>query len=225
MTRLTEINEKFAYADQGHQELCDKIFSEAGGEVRFLSSIAADILASSRECFDYCAQDIFETFIEPKVKFPNGRPNVYYPFFKKQLIGKNGWLSALNELNRPLREHLFSIAAQIEKKAEREGTNLNLGLLEDLSKMVNQKKHDKLLLAKPHSQPMIYAESPGAKIMVPISEQKGVSGIELSPDMKHTLGNQYIFEFNSKDVMKFTMQAKNLTKMVIQEIYDKHFPH
>jgi hypothetical protein len=223
MARLTDIKEKLDFADQKHQEFCNLVFSAAGGEVKFLSSIAGDILASSRECFDYCANDIFETFIEPKVKFPEGKPHVYYPFFKNQLIKRNGGLGALEELNQPLREHLFSIVAQIEKKTERKGTNLNLGILEDLNKMVNQKKHDKLLPTVPHSKPMIYAESPQMKLMVPISEQKGISRIQLSEDMKHTLGNQYIFKFNSKDVMTFTMQAKNLTRMIIQEIYEKYF--
>ncbi len=231
MSRKKDIFEKLAYADQRFNELCDKIFE--GGmnvtEVKFLGTMAGDVLASSREVFDYCANDIVDVHISPNdadiaSKLASGKLRCYYPFYKTQLTKKGSVFSKLKDLNRPLHNHLFSIAASIEANKQRPDTLMNYGSLQNMSEMVNQKKHNKLLAVKPSGSETVYSQSPSVKFMIPKGQQVGVSYIQLPPDAKHTVGDTYVFEFNKEDVMKFSMTCKNLTRLIMDDIYNKFLP-
>ena len=231
MSRKKDILEKLDYADQRYNELCEKIFE--GGmnlmEVKFLGTMAGDVLASSREVFDYCANDIVDVHISPNdadiaSQLASGKLRCYYPFYKTQLTKKGTVFSKLKKLNKPLHNHLFSIAASIESNKQRPDTPMNYGFLRDMSDMVNQKKHNKLLAVEPSGGETIYSQTPNVKVMIPKEQQVGISHIELPPNAKHTVGNTYVFEFNKEDLMKFPMTCKNLTRLIMDDIYNTFLP-
>ena len=57
MSRLNDIREKLKYVEHQRQALMDTLY-EAKKDPKFIVHTAADILSSSRECYDYCASDI-----------------------------------------------------------------------------------------------------------------------------------------------------------------------
>lgn len=88
--------------------------------------------------------------------------------------------------------------------------------------MVDQKKHDKLLKVGQSGTDNIFADTGAAKIIIPVAEQKGIYYIKLPENSKHTRGDQYVFEYNKEDVMRFCMQSKNLARLVMADIYTKY---
>jgi hypothetical protein len=231
MSRKKDICEKLDYADQRFNELCEKIFE--GGmnltEVKFISVMAGDVLSGSREVFDYCANDIVDVHISPNesgiaAALTNSKLRCYYHFYKTQLTKGNNVFSTLKKFNKPLHSYLFSIAASIETNKPRPGTLMNYGLLRDMADMVNQKKHDKLLAVEPSGGETVYSQSRSVQLMIPKEQQIGVSYIELPPDATHRIGTTYVFDFNKKDLMTFTMMCKNLSRLVMDDIYNMFLP-
>lgn len=231
MSRKKDVFEKLDYTDQRFNELDDKIFK--GGmetvEVQFLGAVAADILASSREVFDYCAKDIVDVYILPNEKtiaqkVASGQLRIYYPFYKKQLTKKDQIFKKLKEHNKPLHSHLFSIAASIEANKTRPKTRLRYGILKEMSDMVNQKKHDSLLAIQSSENETIYSQTTGARMMIRKDEQVGVSYIRLPKGAKHAIGNSYVFESNKRDLMMFTMNCRVLTRLIMNDIYKTYLP-
>lgn len=70
MSRLEQIREKLSYANHQRQNLM-KTLTEAKKEKIdpvFLVHTASDIISTSRECYDYCAQDILSDVIVPNTE-------------------------------------------------------------------------------------------------------------------------------------------------------------
>ena len=232
MSRKTDVFEKLDYADHQHNELCKNILT-AGFErceIKFLRHLAAGILATSREVFDYCANDIADIHIAPYdgeilAKIQNGKIRPYFPLNTRSLAtGSGGIFVRLKNANAALYEYLSSFVGMVEGKVGRSGTLFNYGDLEDMSNMVNRKKHDIVIAVRPSGSGMIYAKCDGFEMMVPFAEQRGFSRITVSPELNHVVGDHYIFETNGRDVMTFTMYCKNLARMIMSDIYDKFIP-
>jgi hypothetical protein len=229
MSRKSDVFESLEYSGHVLNELSEKIFSGAfdNTPVKHLSTMAGSILAGTREVFDFCAKDIVETYIAPNdtsiaEKVTKNILKCYYPLYKNQLTGAT-LFGRLKNINRPLHERLFSIAAAIENKRARLGVFLNYGNLKDLADMVNQNKHDKLL--KVHSDDKtIFSAHPGLKVMLPIAEQRGMSlsTICLSPNAIHVIGDNYVFEYNGRDVTTFCAECGALARLLMEELYSKY---
>jgi hypothetical protein len=229
MTRKQDVFGKLDYADRRSNELADMMFS-AGFEnrtVAHLGLIASEILACSREIFDFCAIDIVEAIVVPAStehakSHAAGKLRAYYPFYKSQLTSKGSAFCALKSINLALHNHLFSIAAAIESKKARTDTLFNYGILTELSDMVNQKKHDRLLGINEGGE-TIYSKRNGFEMMTPLDEQANVTFRDLDPN-EDISGKGYVFEFNKMEVKRFCMECRGLSRIVVTEIYDRFLP-
>lgn len=226
MSRKNDIFEKLDYADNRFNELSGAVFDAGmhGVEVKFMSTMASDILACSREVFDFCSLDIAEVHIAPHdanvaTGLSTGTLKCYFPFYKNQLTKKNGLFYKLKKINKPLHDHLISISSAVEKNKKHPGTLFNYGDLEELADMVNQKKHDKLLKIVASGADTIFSDNGKMKLMIPLAEQRGISYVQLPQDAVHSTGDSYVFEYNKKDVLKFTMNCKNLSRILMDDLY------
>ena len=209
----------------------DELFSskKLGVDPKFISHTSAEILSTTRECFDYCARDVLECVVEPGMhdieftnRVRNGKVKVYFPFFKKQL-SKDEAFSKLKIINRPFHDHLYSLATKMEENELIPKTNFILGGIIQIAKMVNEKKHSRLVQITSETEQGLVIDSPSVRLMMPIKEQVGWNVIRVSPGMEVMKTKEFRFEYNNEEVAHFCMFATKATAFVLDEIYRSFF--
>lgn len=144
MARLKETLDKLKYAEHQRQCLENTLFEakKEKSEPQFIVHTVADILSSSRECYDYCAQDIIEEKVIPKTKnkkiidrHNDGKLRVYFPFYRNELTNKNNPFSELAHIEPSFHKYLIALADNIDAKKN------NLQYLIQLLEHYSPQKH------------------------------------------------------------------------------------
>lgn len=230
MNRFDDIKQKFEYAEMLRQELMKLLFNAKKEEVETkpIMHHARTILSECRESFDYCFQDIFEAFILPTTKdkkiltnYKNDKPRLYFPFYETQF--KNNILTELVKLKPDLYKHLHELATKIQKNETIPKTLYKYGSVLELKDMVNEKKHDKLLVVQSDAQQEVLVENKGFKAIFPVKQNAHIHTLHVPADSTVKLVDEFLFEFNNHEVSHFCMTAIFVTRIILDEIYKQFF--
>jgi hypothetical protein len=122
MSRLQDIRDKIEYAEHQNQNLMAALYAsqKERKEPKFIVHTVADILSSTRECYDYCAQDILQEKIINLTKnskildrHKKGRLRAYFPFYENELSNSNNPFHELSITDPILHKHLVKLASNI----------------------------------------------------------------------------------------------------------------
>lgn len=230
MNRFDDITSKFEYAEMLRQELMNLLFNAKRDEVETkpIMHHARTILAESRECFDYCAQDIFEAFILPNTKeqkildnHKNDKLRLYFPFYELQLT--QGVFLELEKFEPNLYKHLIDLTQKVQANDPITNTLYKYGSVLELKDMVNEKKHDKLLAVKSDPQQEVLVENAGFKAIFPVKQNTHLHTLHVPADSTIKLVDEFLFEYNDCEVSDFCMTAVFVTRIVLDEIYKQFF--
>ncbi len=92
-SRKSDIHAKLRYAEVRRNELALRVVRGyvEGFDPGYLGLLADDILANTRECFDYLAHDLVESYALPSAssqwqqQYELGRQKIYFPYFTSQI--------------------------------------------------------------------------------------------------------------------------------------------
>jgi ABC-type sugar transport system ATPase subunit len=232
MCRATEIIEKIAYAETQRQKLMKEMFAAKKQKVKpaFIVHTAAEILSIANECYDYCGSDIVDEIIIPNTentklikKHENRRLRAYFPIRKQQLTNKSEIFYELKNIDKKLHDHLYNLAARIEKNKIIPETNFQYGDIATIRTMVNKKKHDRLTVISSKENQEVLIENQRFKMVVPLRGQVGWNKLVVGPKSEAQIVSEYRFEYNDKEVGHFCMIANKMTERILGEIYNKFF--
>ena len=230
MSRLDQIQSKLAYTEKQFQLLGNALFDSKRKrkEPEFICHTVADILSSSRECYDYCAKDILEEIIIPSTQntglissFNNGKIRFYFPFYRSELENTKNPSSELVTIFPDLHNHLLHIADSISTGAVIPNTLFNYADIEQLKNLVNEKKHDSLIAIESNQDQEILIEKSGVKMIIPIKEQKGWNRFKVSPGSNISRVQEFRLKTIDKEILSFCLFARKATGIVLDEIYEK----
>jgi len=231
-TRKDDVLSKLAYVAHRRGELMNELFSakKEDRDPEHLVHAASEVLATSRECFDYLAQDIALLHILPhtsqtKIKndYADGKLRAYFPFHPSQLTKPSALFNELSNTSPQLFTALCNLADDIEKNAPIPKSLFEYGQFIELKDMVNEKKHDKLIGYVSEEAQEHLIESEGRTMIVPKKGQVGWSSFQVQPGSTVKQVAEYRFEFNDREVGKFCLFAHKATELVITELYGRHF--
>lgn len=189
---------------------------------RHLVHLAADIIATSRECFDYLAQDIVEQFVLPftqvtkfKADHASGKLHAYFPFHEPQVRGAGKLFHEVMNGNHQLYADLVQFTESISQKERIPNTLFEYADFLEIKEMINQKKHDKLIAitAEPNQEHLIQNEI--FQAILPIRGPSGWGSVVVSPGTLLKSVAEYRFEYNNKEVGRFCMFAVCATQIVL----------
>lgn len=242
MQRAQDIKDKLAYTLLKYNSLNDEISAaqKEDKEVPFVGQKTGDILSGCRECFDYCAKDMADTFVTQSANrkvvdsYVNGDTNAYFPFYKSQL--KNGKLFFELSTTAPaLYHHLLNLTAKIEAKQIIPNTMASYGVPTEVNNLVNEKKHDKITTAKIRENAATHVMFPGGGevIISPLFQYTGDRpdfGADL--DAQTMIGTdgvkiKYVRDYklseNNWEIRRFCLHAILSTTRILTEIYHQFF--
>lgn len=232
MGRLKEIQDKLKYAEHQRQSLMNTLFEakKEKKEPQFVVHTVADILSSSRECYDYCARDIIEEKIIPNTsnqrlidRHNDGKLWIYFPFFRNELTNNSNPFNELARIDPPFHNYLIDLADNIDAKNPIPKTLFNYGDIIKLKDIVNEKKHDRLIAIESDEDQEILIENPNMKMIIPVKKQKGWNSFQVFPDSDLSRVVEYRLEYLDVEICDFCMFATISTKIIIEDIYTKFF--
>ena len=230
--RKSDVASKLGYVSDRFQELIDELYKGKSGshEPAHLVHIASDILATSRECFDYLGKDIVDLHIVPftqnpkiKHKHASGKLRTYFPFHIEQLIKPKELFHELQQTSPALYSDLISFTESISNKETIPNTLFKYELFLDILNMVNEKKHNKLIAIVSESDQEYLVENKGFKMIIPKKGQSGYTYFTVAPGSRVSCVAEYQFEYNYREVKEFCLFAHKATKLIIQKFYIDHF--
>jgi hypothetical protein len=230
--RQKDVISKFSYVNSRFQKLMNELFTakKESRDPSNLVHVASEILATTRECFDYLGQDIVDSYIVPlttksKIKsdYTSGKLRAYFPFHEGQLTKSNALFHELQQIAPNLYTDLLDFTKSISNKKKIPKTLFEYELFLELKDMVNEKKHDKLIAIASEVDQEYLIENDSTKMIIPRKKQKGWKTFTVSPGTEVSPGSEYRFEFNYREVMKFCLFAHKATEIVILKLYDDYF--
>ncbi|MBN3927860.1 hypothetical protein [Nostoc sp. NMS4] len=230
MSRLKQIREKISYANHQRQNLMNTLFEAKKEKIDpvFLVHTALDIISTSRECYDYCAQDILSAVIIPNTinqrtidRYNNNNLPVYFPFHENQLTNNQNPFSELQAIAPDFYNYLIGLAQNIEQNQPIPNTLFMFGDVLLLKDMVNQKKHYSLIAIEKNEDKEILIDNSKMKMIIPVKEQNGWNKIQVSPGSNLSRVVEFRFETIDKEIAKFSMFATESTRIIIEDIYSK----
>lgn len=232
MSRLQDINEKLKYAEHQYQILMD-ISYEAKKQKKdpeFLTHTSGDILSLSRECYDYCANDIVDEKIIPYTKnqklldlYKKGRLKVYFPFYKKELSNHRNPFYDLATINNNFYSYLLGLTQKIARNDSIPNTLFRYGDILKIKDLVTEKKHNRLIAIESEEDQEILVDSPNFKMIIPIKEQKGWRKFRVRGNSDISKVKEYRFEYINEEISKFCLFAFKSTGIILRDIYQKFF--
>ncbi|MGK2943044.1 MAG: hypothetical protein ACSLFJ_15450 [Immundisolibacter sp.] len=230
-TRKVDVTSKLAYADKRRNALMDELFAakKEDRDPDFLIHAAADVISNARECFDYVAQDIIESYVLPNDKkaakaYAEGSLKVYFPFHEPQLTNPKAVLHSLKTRAPRLYADLMAFTKACATGKSIASTLFNCADFLSMKDMVNEKKHDKLLAVVSDKDQELLIEGKGFSAIIPLKEQKGWHTLTVTPGSTMTHVAEYRFAFNSKEVSTFCLFAVKATeRIVLNNIYARNF--
>jgi hypothetical protein len=232
MSRLPHIREKLKYVERQRQTLMDALFDAKKKQSTpdYFCHTVADILGSSRECYDYCAKDIFEEKIIPNTsnnqlitRFQAGKVHAYFPFYRKELENAQNPFYKLSFIDFALHQHLLKIADDIQSGSFIPNTLFKYSDIELLRNLVNEKKHDRLIAIESNDNQEVLIENKSFKMILPIKEQKGWNPFHVKSDSEVSRVAEFRLEAIDVEISKFCTFAQKSTTILIEEIYAKFF--
>lgn len=244
MNRAQDIKEKLAYTLTKYKEIQAEISiaEERDTDVSFLGQKAGEIISGCRECMDYCAKDIADTYIVALSanstlisKYNQGKLRAYFPFYINQLHNRNGLFYELRNTNSGIYSYLLDLAKRIRNDQLIPGTMIGYKVLLEINEMVNQKKHDKITTVhqKENSQTRVQFPGGGAVTVSPLFKINGdrpdftqnVPPMEIvgSPGTNIKYVKEFRFDFNDWQLGRFCMHAIQGTNRLTNDIYSKFF--
>ncbi|QDD65532.1 hypothetical protein EJD96_15880 [Herbaspirillum seropedicae] len=256
-SRKKDVFEKLEYAQEKRHELLEKLNEAEDGkhEFRFISQDAASILSTAREVFDYLANDIVDHHVIPvtsdaalKKRHADGKLKVYFPFYPKQL-GPNELWGKVSAIIPAIFGDLSKFVTTLEKDEFLPQTRINGGTFTDLNRMVNEKKHDKLLSVDKEEGRIAKFNTPNVQMKFDVAEMKDFTRIVVGPneiqivprtpllyverpkntefqvvgEASKSRGRLYYFEGNKQEVGKFCAYLLSGTTLVMRDFYTKYF--
>lgn len=228
MSRSVQIKDKLGFAEHQRQQLMDYMYEakRTGIEAEYIVHNASEILSTSRECYDYCANDIVDNLIIPYSsnrqivrKYRSGRLKVNFPFYTNELNDVYNVFCEARQINSRLHNHLLSLSQSISMNEQIPNTLFRYGNITILKDMVNTKKHDRLLYIQKIPNQELLIENKGVKILVPARGQRGWNTIRVSPSSFVSNVSEFLFEYNNVEVGEFCLFTIKSTQIVLDEIY------
>ena len=232
MSRLKDIRSKLEYVERQRQTLMAALFDakKKGEKPEFFCHTVADILSSSRECYDYCAKDVLEEKIIPNTsdnrllsRFNAGKVRAYFPFYRSELENAQNPFYQLITIEPALYRHLLGIADNIASGVAIPNTLFNFSDIERFKNLVNEKKHDRLIAIESNENQEIIVENAGLKMILPVNKQKGWNRFQVSSDSDVSRVAEFRLESIDAEISMFCMFAQKSTEILLEEIYTKFF--
>lgn len=219
--RDESVAEKLIHSSDGIQNLGNQLFDSkmSKQKLKNISHIVSDILSNTTECFDYCARDIFELHILPSNPSEKDA-NVYFPFSIDQLNKKP--FSLLQQSQPALYNFLINFAADADSKKLLNDTLISSGIFRKIRKLVNEKKHDNVIVVNTEGGAELVSEFGGFKVVFPL-RQIGVTETKIDHDSMRgpmIISNAYELKDTSEEVMTLCQMNLSGTKIVLQNIYN-----
>lgn len=203
---------------------------KAASDPAYLVHACAEIVATTRECFDYLGQDIIAGHIVPKTAnaktskaYADGTLKAYFPYFAGQITKADSIFYELQFHTPALYQDLLEFTNRIASNASIPGTLFNYQMLADVRNMVNEKKHDKLLAVASEAEGEFLIESTAISMILPVKGQKGWSSFAVQPGTRVERVMEYRFAHNNQEVGKFCLFSANATERVVNTFYADHF--
>jgi len=136
-SRTTEISTSLKFARTSLNELLDLIADAQvrDASIEFIGHKVGNILQSVRQCYDYCAADLRDDFLnKPKI-------SVYYPFHPDSL-SRGKALYELHLLSPKTYGELLRIAKCIQSNDKIPNTMCCYGDIAGINNLVNNNKHN-----------------------------------------------------------------------------------
>ena len=216
--RAENIKDKLEYVGQKHQELLNNIFESQlnGKELEYISHLVGDILSNTTECFDYCAKDIFETFIllelteEESEDYRKGKTRIHFPFYENDLRGNPFLL--LSQYKKDLYDYLLNHCHEADES--------DYLYARGIRKLVNEKKHNNVIAIAKNGRPETIVRGNSFQAIVPPTPLKVVGGEGVK---KMVRTPAYQLKDTGEEVENLCSHALSAARRILQEIYDKFF--
>ncbi|WP_146208053.1 hypothetical protein [Azospirillum sp. TSH64] len=241
MKRANDIKQKLAFSLIKYKSLCDEMSRSQrhNKDLAFVGQKVGDILSGCRECFDYCAKDLADSFLvqgsdkKLVIQYASGKAKAYFPFFETQLL-KGALFYELIFVAPELYAHLLGLAKKIAAKEVIAGTVIGYDLCEMLNDIVNCKKHDQITVAKVRINSATHVTFPdGGEIIVspmfPFTDRPDFSAdVDAQPmvgseGVKIKYAYEYRISHNNWEVGRFCLYSIQAVSLIISEIYQKFF--
>lgn len=234
MKRAPQIQHKLQFALSLQRELMDDVCGAQfhDRDVPFLEERVGQLLATCCECFDYAAKDLFESLVLPlpsdpklKTRYARGKLKVYFPFHRRQLLQADQPLAALRVARWNVFSVLWGFVTGIENNSVLPSTLIRHRTFAEAHEMVNQKKHDRLIVSREVPRATTIITGSGTAIGARPIGSASPSGFDLAPEMvggpdvqiKYT--KDFFFETNSERVGAFCTYLVNGTNVFLNRLY------
>jgi hypothetical protein len=241
MKRADDIKQKLAFSLLKYNSLQDEInvSQKQDAEIAFIGQKTGEILSACRECFDYCAKDMADTFVSQSTnqrmvsRYLSGVAKAYFPFFRSQL-SRGALFYELTTTAPALHAHLLDLASKIEAKEVMPGRQIGYDVCTALNDLVNNKKHDQITTAKVRGNAATRLTFPGGvEITVspafPVTDRPDFSADLDAPEMigsgcvQITYVREYKLSHNNWEVGRFCRHSIQATKHILSDIYQQFF--
>lgn len=226
MTRQDDIRQTLAYALNRLNLLKAELRSESAseGDVQFVGQKVGEILSLCRECFDYCAKDLNETFLA------SPKDRAYFPFNEDSL--RQGFVADLKILRPDVASHVKSIVDRIVKDELFNETLFSYGVLAKTNQLVNNKKHNVVTKFNRRANSATRVKfAGGAEVvfspMMPFdgdrpdfsSNQDAMEMVGSDESVEITYISEYRLRDNNWEVSRYCWHALEATWRVLEDIY------
>jgi len=240
MRRAKDIQEKLTYALEEYKELQKKVSDAQKNDtsIRFIGQKVGSILSACHECFDYCANDIVDTFVigyTTKQNFINqhrkGKLRVHFPYNSVPLTNNGNSLSELKTTKKELYDYLDNLIKKFENKDVIPNTIISYYTALELNNIVNSKKHTEIteINERKNSATRISFPNGGEVTVSPMfNVNDGMPNFSADMDASPFSGQddvniEYVKEFkitfNNWEVTRFCMHSIQATFQIFSDIY------
>jgi hypothetical protein len=245
--RKAEIVESLDYAEKLRNQISDATtgsYKVEGSVPKFISQMAGDVLARSRECFDHLGKDLIEAHLLPvadaklAADYKSGKMTssksgdliTYFPYYTSMLEQPHRLFHRFKKANRAIYDKLGWFVGGIDRNGTLPGTSFRMRQFRTVADMVIEKKHGRVM----YGRTMEYNVEPGEKLFMQDGDSsfvfdKGFRNdnpnfkIVLPPDAPSRLVPAYRFTGSGIDVYDLCLFAVHGTQLVMDTFYDAFF--
>lgn len=222
--RAENIKSKLKYCNSQLQELYSILFGAqlSNKKVEDISHLVGDIISNTNDCFDYCAKDMFETFILPKLtskeinNYNKGTTKVYFPFYEKDL--NRGSFQALGQHNKKLYVYLLSRCRAADHKEKIGRIKFDYVYARNVRKLVNDKKHNNVIEITNDGDLETVIDGNGFQAIIPPTKLRVVADGGVKNVVR---AHVYQLESTGEEIKELCSCAQVSTRRILGEIYNK----
>lgn len=242
-SRKQDIHSKLRYAETRRGELLQHIARGYvnGFEPAYLANLAHDILANSRECFDYLAHDLIEGYVIPhandqwRQQYAAGKTKkLYFPFFMKQVDDVWKKFAGIDaEVIKKLRQLID--AMNEDKRID--NTLFDARDFRVVQGIVNSNKHVKVSVVRLYEDTLNFFEVDGIVILTKIesngrdirinfiggNDKTREAAMDAIQGTKGRKVGEYKFEANGHGLTSLCLFAVHATMIVMDWWYETMF--